>query len=141
MSAIGERRGGSAGFTLIELLVTLAITALAAGLVFPAMDRISRRERLATGNVLAEEALRAARADALRLSRGIRVAAAADGRGLNYGPPPPAGAVLPEVRVSQGGISFFADGSSSGGEVRLSDGGERRRLIVLAPSGAIRRER
>ena len=136
MSATGE----SAGFTLIELLVTLAVAALVVGLAFPAIERVSRRQRLDAGKIVAEESLRSARADALRLARGIRVTADADGRGLSYGPPPPADVTLPRVQVSQGGIAFFADGSSSGGEVRLSDGGESRRLTVLAPSGAIRRE-
>lgn len=130
MSAIGERAdgAGAAGFTLIELLVVLGILGLVAGLVFPALERMGRSQRLTVAGIAAEEALRGARADAVRLGRSVRVAPANQ-------------PVTPPVRIAGDAITFFADGSSTGGEVTLRDGRRSRRLRVETPSGAIRADR
>lgn len=105
---------------MIELLVVLAIASLIAGLAFPGVDRALGRQRFnATGDQIAR-ALWTARADAIRQGRSIAVTQSADGRvfGVAGGA---ATRIDGDMRVdmSPRGIGFCADGTTTGGVIRL----------------------
>ena len=133
MSAIGR-----AGFTLLEMLVVVGLMALVAGLAFPSLFAMAGAARFASATRLTELALRQAHADAVRTGRAVRFAVDDGGTALfvSHRPltrlPEPARAEAPAD-----GILFFADGSASGGQVRLVDGRRQRRLRVAEDSGAI----
>jgi len=97
---LGGSGVGCAGFTLVELLVALAVLALVVWLVLP----IAGSGRHGGGHALGEAVaqLRQARATAKREARAIEVT------GLPGRDSP-----------RQGAIVFYADGSSSGGEVSI----------------------
>lgn len=136
MSAIGR-----SGFTLLELLVVAGLMALVTGVVFPSLFALGDAARFATATRLTELALRQAHADAVRTGRAVRFAVDDGGRALfvSHRPlsplPTPARAEAPAD-----GILFFADGSASGGVVRLRDGARERRFRVAEDSGAIAAE-
>lgn len=62
-------RGSKGGFTLLELLLTLAILAIAAGLVGPALVRMVENQRLESASRQVSAALRQARDQAIRQQR------------------------------------------------------------------------
>lgn len=132
---------GRAGFTLLEMLVVVGLLALVAGVAFPSLFTMAGAARFASATRLTELALRQAHADAVRTGRAVRFAVDDGGAALfvSHRPlvplPPPARAEAPAD-----GILFFADGSASGGVVRLVDGGRQRQLRVAEDSGAIRDE-
>ncbi len=125
MWAIG-RADREAGFTLLETLVVLAVAALIAGLSWPAAERAIAaaefRSRAAQGAALLAEA----RAQAIARNETVAFV--------------PRDA-LPDVAWSlpRDGLTFFADGSASGGEVVLAAGERRARFVVEGATGAIRR--
>lgn len=129
---------GKAGFTLLEMLVVVGLMALVAGLAFPSLLTMAGAARFASATRLTELALRQAHADAVRTGRAVRFAIDDGGAALfvSHRPltmlPPPARAEAPAD-----GILFFADGSASGGLVRLIDGSRQRRFRVAEDSGAI----
>lgn len=133
-------RSRTRGFTLLELLVVLAILALVAAVVAPALGTggASQSARRAAWDVAA--ALRAARADAIRRNRETTVTLDVDAPTLAFGgdggeddgagvrplPEDVTYAVLTaeSERAEDGRVSirFFADGSSTGGRVTMTDG-------------------
>lgn len=119
MSAIAFPAADAQGFTLMEMLVVLGITALIAGLGFPAVQQAlaSSRHRLALAQV--ETALTEARADAVRT-----------GVPTSYRPPVATesawrGAPAPRFPLPRPNVRFFPDGSATGGEVELDEAGKR----------------
>lgn len=128
-----------AGFTLIEMLVILAIIALISGIMFPSVERALQRQELVAAKLSVEGALRATRAAAIRGGGTVRFDTTPDRRAIRY-----AGTVeeLPKsatITVSDRGIAFFPDGSTSGGEVILLDRSGVVRWAVRSTTGAIER--
>lgn len=121
MSAVGEQ-----GFTLLEMLVTLAIMALVAGIGFPVLSGAIAARALGDGAGDAVAALGAARARA----RAQGVAATVL---------PGAVAMPPAVAVDwpAHGITFWPDGSASGGAVVVRDARGARRIVVDPGTGRI----
>jgi prepilin-type N-terminal cleavage/methylation domain-containing protein len=124
-------RGGQQGFTLIEMLVTLAIAALIAGVAYPAVERMFARQAFAADGMAIGLALAQARAHSIRERRTVRVVLSPDGRGViadGEGPVTLSGAAT--VTWPQQGVTFFADGTSSGGSVAITGGGRSGRVAI-----------
>jgi len=136
------------GFTLLELMVTLAIAALLFVMVMPtgahrsgavelqgsardvAMGLRLTRSRAVVANRaadfaldLAQPAYRPAGAAAVPLPRGVAVTLLTSEDEL--------------VSATVGAIRFFPDGSSTGGGVILSRGGERYEVLVDWLTGGV----
>jgi len=131
MSAIGKP--SEAGATLIEMLVVVGILALITGLVFPAWTSPLQRVALyqARANLVAN--LRTARADSVRESDVVTLQLAEDGRGYGW---EQSSVVLPRTIGVDGAsrsITFFADGSSSGGALKVT-GGDRSLAVEIDPA-------
>ncbi|KPF78731.1 hypothetical protein IP88_03115 [alpha proteobacterium AAP81b] len=126
------------GFTLIEMLVVLGITALIAGIAFPAVERLQGVASFAAAGRLTELALRQAHADAIAQGRAVRFATVADGSALFITNRPEMPLPVPaRAEAPAAGILFFADGSASGGAIRLTAGPRARGFRVDPDSGAI----
>lgn len=126
MSATG--RVDQYGFTLIEMLVVLAVLGLVSGIAFPAVERsIAHQQfRLAAGEI--EAALHESRA--MAIATGSRTA---------FSPQDLArGIALDVPRV---GLTFYPDGSASGGTISVSSGPRSTRFAIDAATGLIRRLR
>lgn len=127
MSATGDR--ADAGFTLLEVLATLGIMVLITGLVFPNLLKPLERMPLAQARAALAANLRAARADAAASGHSVTLDVAEDGRSYGWAH---ASVDLPAgVTVTTGprSVTFFADGSTSGGRWRMAD---RRRALDVA---------
>jgi prepilin-type N-terminal cleavage/methylation domain-containing protein len=133
MSAAGSSGTGrparDAGFTAVELLVALAAAALLVGLAVPLYSVIADAVRFRTTARAMVAELRHARGAAMRA--GTPVILAFDPAGRSYGLAGtnawvtlPADMVLrwtPGAFSPEGGaLGFFADGSSTGGELWLA---------------------
>jgi general secretion pathway protein H len=134
MSATGDarptmRRTREAGATLIEMLVVIGILGLVTALVFPAWSSPLRGVQLAEARASLIANLRTARAASVRGGEAVRLELTDDGRGYGWSG---ARVSLP-APVSVDGdpraITFYADGSSSGGLLTLS---ERERAVRVA---------
>jgi general secretion pathway protein H len=126
-----------AGFTLIEMLVVLAILALVMAVMTPMLaGSRSRAELDAAAHELAS-ALRETRSLAIREGRSESFVIAARRFRAAGGPlrplAPGLALALATARgdaVPAGAIRFFADGSSSGGELIVASGGRRSYVTV-----------
>ncbi|MFQ5534661.1 MAG: GspH/FimT family pseudopilin [Sphingomonadales bacterium] len=128
-----SRAGATSGFTLLELLVVLLILGLVAGLTAPFLTAGNRSEKELKRTALELAAgLRLARAEAIKANRETLFMLDIGRRVYSLGSGKPnvelaAGFDLTLVaarseRVGQaGGIRFFADGSSTGGVITVSD--------------------
>jgi general secretion pathway protein H len=132
MSAAGR------GFTLIEMLVVLAVTALMAGLAFPALERALRGQAFESAADATELGLRQTRADAIRSGRPTRFALGPDRRSIvrEGGAPVELPAAIAITLPTQG-VTFFGDGTASGGTITLTGSGRTRRLAINPGSGAV----
>ncbi|RIA46320.1 general secretion pathway protein H [Hephaestia caeni] len=134
-----SRYRAQAGFTLLEALVILAILALIAGVAFPAVGSALRYQAFADGATRFEASLRGARAQALRRGAAVRFLVSPDRRAFALGD---AVDRLPdELRgvAPDGGVTFFPDGTATGGEVAVVDRVRERRWRVRATTGEIER--
>ena len=141
MSRTGDRRG-EAGFTLIELLVVIGLLALITVMVVPMMTGSQAKADVQAAARELAAALRSTRN--LAMMRGHTEALVVDTQSGAYR----AGAGATPQRVARGvqlllitaseeqideksgGIRFFADGSSTGGGIRLVKGNSRDQVLV-----------
>ena len=131
----------AAGFTLLELLVVLSILALLAALAVPALTAPSDGLRLRTASEQIAAALRLARANAIALNGEAAVVIDAESRSIHR-TDGPVQRFAPDIAVyltiaeseratpTRGGFRFFADGSSTGGDIVLRLRGREVRLCV-----------
>jgi general secretion pathway protein H len=134
-------RDAAAGFTLLELLMAMSILVLLAALVVPALTAPSDGVRLRTAAERIAAALRLARANAIALNSEVAVVIDAETRSIHrkdWPAQPFASEILVELTIAEseratrarGGFRFFADGSSTGGDIRLRLRGRELRLCV-----------
>ncbi|MDX1434393.1 MAG: GspH/FimT family protein [Gammaproteobacteria bacterium] len=129
-------RRRSPGFTLVELLAVLLILALVAAAVIPSIGRSSAVEVRGAARTLVS-GLRRARSHALTQLRAADFAVDVERREFRL-PGEPEPRTLPEridltlftarsrlESESSGAIRFFPDGSSTGGRITVSGGGQR----------------
>ncbi len=139
---------GTRGFTLLELLIALAIAALLFVFVVPAGSRQRDHAELANAARAMAAGLRMTRLQAINAGRAAVFAVDVDH--ALYQPAGAARAVLPRgtqlALVTQrkemlgsavADIRFFPDGSSTGGAVTLSRGGDRFEVLVNWLTGGV----
>lgn len=131
MSATGE-----AGFTLLEMLVVVAIAALITGIGFPQLQRQVGAQEWRTATAATAALLRQGRAQALRGDRVAVVAAEPGGTALRLDGKPLAlpRSVAAAVPLP---ITFYPDGSTSGGEVMVTAGRLAARIAVAPDTGLV----
>ena len=142
-------QGRSAGFTLIEMLVVIAIMALIASVSIPVLRRPPEGLRLEASARTLASALRLTRAHAIAGNVDILLSIDADRRTFES-PVDHATALDPEISITMtlaaperrgaavGGIRFFPDGSSSGGDITLTLGARRAHIAVNWLTGQAR---
>lgn len=129
---------GSAGFTLIETLVVLVIMALVVVSVLAAKPRSAAARTSAEARAIAAT-LQLARSRAR--ARNAEIVVDVDTRNGRFGAVDamrqlPSGMEIAltvaetERRGRVGGLRFYPDGQSSGGEILLSYKGQKERIIV-----------
>lgn len=141
---------GARGFTLLELLVTLGVIALAVGLALPAIGRSTEAVRARADIAGFSAVLRRAREQAITERQPHRVVVEPDARrvtivaggdevrGTRVFPPRLA---IQAVASPSTTVRFEPEGSSSGGEFRLTSGSTTWRVSVDAATGRVRATR
>lgn len=135
MSATGER--AEDGFTLLEVLATLGVMVLITGLVFPSVLKPLQRMPLSQARAALAANLRAARADAAASGHSVTLDVAEDGESYGWAN---ARVALPAgVSFARGprSVTFFADGSSTGGRWRLAGRGRALEVAVDPDVGVV----
>jgi general secretion pathway protein H len=138
----GTSRTALTGFTLIEMLVTLAVAGLIAGIAFPRVQSSMTAMEFRMGAGQVTEALRSARAEAIRT--GEPVAFAIAGRDLMIGSASPV-ALPASVLVTAGQdrpVTFYPDGTAEPALYRITSRGQagavrERRITVFGSTGHI----
>ena len=138
---------GAGGFTLLELLVTLAVIALAVGLAVPTIGRSAESVRARAEIAGFSALLRHAREQAITRRETHRVVVEPAARRLTV----LAGEnevrrtrVFPERLTIEAAslpstvVRFEPEGTSNGGEFRLTSGGTTYRVTVDAVTGRVR---
>ncbi len=137
------------GFTLLEMLLVLALAATLMTLVVPNFGPLLARAQLYSAARDVASALRYVRGQALVKGRSAEFELAVDehwyrisGRKKNYVLPASIGLGLytAETEVVDEGIGrirFFADGSSTGGRVRLQSANAKREVTVNWLTGEV----
>jgi general secretion pathway protein H len=139
MSATGNSRRAQAGFTLIETLVALGMAVLIGAMIFPDLERTLHTLALRQTAAVVQANLRVARGEALRGDQMIAFAVDSDGEGYAWTNGPaqraPRGVAM---RASNGQpITFFPDGSSSGGQITITGSNLRMDITVDPQTGAV----
>lgn len=137
----GISRQRMTGFTLIEMLVTLAVAGLIAGIAFPRVQSSMTAMEFRMGAGQVTEALRSARAEAIRT--GEPVALALQGRAIVIGDGAPI--ALPASVTVTGGqdapVTFYPDGTAEPALYRITSRGpsglRERRITVFGSTGHI----
>lgn len=140
---------GARGFTLIELLVVLTIMALLLVVVMPVFGGKPKSVQLAAAAADVVSALRRTRSQAILQNRTTRFlvdpaagtfAASAGGR-VERVPPGIALTLFTGadevISPNVGAVTFYPDGSSSGGGVALTTGASRYTVLVSWLSGNV----
>ena len=144
MSATGRpgrppKAAGEAGFTLIETLVVIAITAMVGAVTFPNVERSLQSLALRQTAAVVQANLRVARGEALRGDTMVAFDVDADSGGYAWTNGPvqrtPRGVAV--TIASRRAITFFPDGSSSGGQVALDGAGRQITVTVDPQTGAV----
>ncbi|HSZ75413.1 MAG TPA: GspH/FimT family pseudopilin [Rhizomicrobium sp.] len=124
--------------TLLEALVVVALTALVGAIEFPNLERaigvLALREAAST--LTAD--LRTVHADAMRTGQDVTFALTADGRA--YGWTEGQARKMPDtvaVSMSPSAIRFFADGSATGGTLKLSAKGREVPISIDSATGSV----
>lgn len=138
MSATGSPapRRADAGFTLFELLVAVAIMSLAAGLAFPALQRVNARRTLDTAQRAMSVAIVTARAEALARGRVVALAPDAGAPDTLVANGKVVAKLPAGVRVNWPGERplYYPDGSARGAMLSISAEGATRQIDpVLQP--------
>ncbi|MEH0196558.1 GspH/FimT family pseudopilin [Caulobacter sp. CCNWLY153] len=136
MSATGDRQSGT---TLVETLVLMSVVVLIGTITFPELGSALSRSIFEQARAGVEADLRMARAQALRSGRPVTLAAAEDGASYGWSEGPRRG-LLGDLRLSASasGITFYPDGSASGGLLALADGRRRVGYVIDAAGGLTR---
>ncbi|WP_170167560.1 GspH/FimT family pseudopilin [Amphritea balenae] len=148
MWVAGSNRS-QAGFTLLEILLVLVIATLLLGLVAPRLVAVLPGVELKTGAQQIAALLRQARSQAITENRTVSLIYEAEQRSVKLPGESrllswpeavqitwqPAARGLPESEGNT--ISFFPDGSSSGGSVALASGLQRYEISVHWLTGRI----
>jgi general secretion pathway protein H len=140
-SRTGDAHGSERGFTLIELLVAITILALAMAVVPSFLQRMQNRTELNAAERTVAAALRETRNAAIASGRAALFTLDTGSGAFRVGEKPTLRHLPKSVRLilftttedqldaQSGSIRFFADGSATGGGVRLTEG--RRHSDVL----------
>lgn len=127
-----DARGGTAGFTLIEVVCVLAIIAMLAAIVLPAIPRATSRPKLKAYAIQVATILRADRDAAMWRHMRVATAVSASARSVQSGATGEVVSMPDDVhfeallatrcnqRVTGNTIDFFASGMSCGGTIRLT---------------------
>jgi len=141
-----------AGFTLLEMLVAVTILALVAAMAIPFLSGPSDRLRLQAAAHGLTSALRLTRATAITRSTELTLVIDVDRRTFES-PVVPLRSFDQDISVQmtiaeperstpyRGGFRFFADGSSTGGDLTLRLQGNEERICVNWLTGESRQER
>ena len=114
---------GERGFTLIELLVVLTIAALMMSVALPKVGTLLRPDIDRTTRTVAL-AVRDQRSTAMRTGLITRVTGAA------LAPMLPPGTAIQADGLGENGVSFFPNGTSSGGRLVLAAADGRRAVNI-----------
>jgi len=144
-----SKNSGTAGLSLLEMLVVVAILALAGSLLMPVLARPSDAVRLQASARELVSALRVTRAAAITGNTDLALVLDVDQR--IFESPAVVRRVFaaditaqvtfaePERETpSRGGFRFFPDGSSTGGDVRLTLNGREAKICIDWFTGAAR---
>jgi len=135
MSVTGDRR---AGVALIEAMVVVAIAAMIAVIAFPQMRAGLTWARVQQAAAGLRADLRIARAQALTSGARVELVIADDGSGYGW-TPGPRRSLVEGVRVTPAGssTSFFPDGSTQGGQLRLTAGRLGLDIVIQPATGVV----
>jgi general secretion pathway protein H len=142
-------RPNAAGFTLVEVLVVLAILTLTAAMTLPVMRRPPDGVRLESAARDIASTLRLSRAVAIVRNEDVDFTIDVERKIMQSSSVPPVQIdndisieivfAAPQRRARDAGtIRFFADGTSSGGDILLEIGRRRARISVPWSTGAAR---
>ena len=143
------RPRGTAGFTLVEMLAVIAILVLVAALTLPLLRPPPDRLRLEAAARTLASALRLSRAKAIAVNGDVVLAIDTERR-LFESSAVPATRIDRDISVamtlaaperrgrSTGAIRFFADGTSSGGDIVLTLGARHAHIEVNWLTGEAR---
>lgn len=144
MSLVTNMRKES-GMTLVELLVVLAILAAAAAVAFPQISQHKSNHQLSPMAATLVSQLANVRSDAIlrnearTISYDTKISAFVDQNGVAVAKLTNGFSVrLETARLRSGaGITFFPDGSASGGQIEISNGVETKEISIGWLTGTI----